>query len=340
MKSFGKHTRVRLEKALTILLAFGILIVGCGKNTIPAGNGEQLAAAESVSVSTGEGIAEASAEDQGTTEAAELPEQEASVTYSRVIALSESNAELWLLAGGELIATSDDAMDIEGLNADAVSLGDMDHISLEAVAALTPDLLILFGTEPAQKALGESAAGLGIKVFYTDIDNFADYDAAMKELTGYTGDTEAYDRNVASVKAQIDEIVAGVPGGAEEQTYLFLHISSTKAKVEKDDYFASEIFNDLGLVNIAADDSSFDELSIEAIIAADPDYIFVVPRGNEEKAMASYQELFAGQPSWSLLSAVKNDRCYLLSKELFGMKPNAEWAEAYRQAFELLYGEP
>ena len=93
---------------------------------------------------------------------------------NRVIALSRSNAELWILAGGSLTATSDDAMTLPGLNPDAVSLGDMDHVSLESVAALEPDLLILFSDEPAQRALGEAAKGIGIQVLGLDINGFRD----------------------------------------------------------------------------------------------------------------------------------------------------------------------
>ena len=70
-----------------------------------------------------------------------------------------------------------------------------------------------------------------------------------------------------------------------------------------------------------------------------PDYIFVGPRGNEEKALASFEELFTSNPGWDTLTAVSEGNYYLLSKELFGLKPNADWGEAYREAYELLYGE-
>lgn len=256
----------------------------------------------------------------------------------RVIALSESNAELWILAGGRLIATSDDAMDIDGLNDGVVSLGDMDHVSLEAIAALEPDMLILFSTDPAQKSLGETAEGIGIPVTYTNIDCFADYASVMSELTGLTGDSDSYSRNVEAVKERIDEVTARVPESTDKPDYLLLHVSATKSKVEKNDYFASEIFNDLGLTNIASDNSSLDDLSIESIVTADPDYIFVVPRGDEVKAMESFDELFTSEPAWASLSAVQNGRYYLLPKDLFGLKPNADWDEAYSQAYDLLYG--
>lgn len=257
----------------------------------------------------------------------------------KVIALSKSNAELWLLAGGSLTGTSEDAMDLEGISPETVSLGDMDHVSLEAVAALEPDMTILFSTDPAQKALGEAAEGIGLDIFYTNIDSFEDYAEVMRDFTWMTGREDLYQKYVEDVDTQIAGICSRVPQDAGEKTYLLLHVSATKSKVEKNDYFACEIMNDLGLINIAADDSGFNELSMEQIVAADPDYIFVVPRGDEIKAMESFDELFRSHPAWSSLSAVKNQNFYLLSKDLFGLKPNAEWAESYRQAYKLLYEE-
>ena len=68
----------------------------------------------------------------------------------------------------------------------------------------------------------------------------------------------------------------------------------------------------------------------------DPDYIFVIPRGSEEKALASFSELFSSQSAWESLSAVKKGKYFLLSKDMFGLKPNAKWGTAYREAYELL----
>jgi iron complex transport system substrate-binding protein len=265
-------------------------------------------------------------------------EGESTAVPKKVITLSKSNAELWLLAGGSLIGTSEDAMELAGISPETVSLGDMDHVSLEAIAGLEPDLIILFSTDPAQKALGEAAEEIGLPVFYTNIDSFEDYREVMLSFTQMTGREDLYRKNVEEVDAQIEDIRTMVPedGGG---TYLLLHVSATKSKVEKNDYFASEILNDLGLTNIVSDTGDFDELSMEQIVVSDPDYIFVVPRGDEEKASAAFDELFRSHPAWESLKAVKNGRFYLLSKELFGLKPNGRWAESYRQAYELLYGE-
>lgn len=318
-----RKTYVRLLLMLSMLVIGALSLAGCGKEA-------------------SKGV-----------EAAETKTE--AVEKKRVIALSKSNAELWLLAGGELIATSEDALVLEGLGENVESLGDMDHVSLEAVAALEPDYLILFSTDPAQKALGEAAQEIGIPVRFTNIDNFGDYEEVMREFTGLTGREDLYQENVAKVKEGINGIkdkAAKAGDGADEndpektpgneksitgKTYLLLHVSATKSKAEKNDYFASEILNDLGLINIAADDSAFKELSMEAILGADPDYIFVIPRGDEKKALKSLEESFTGNPSWESLSAVKNGHFSILSKDLFGLKPNNRWDEAYEEAYRLLY---
>ena len=332
MKSYGKPSKQIIKFIVSVFI---VTSLGCS-----AIRTEDVADTEEIVLDTVNAEYTAAVETAEKTENETVEAEEETIEQpQRVIALAKSNAELWLLAGGTLIATSEDALKLDGINEDTIDLGDMNHVSLEAIAALEPDLLILFSTEPPQKALGEAAEGIGISVYYTNIDNYADYETVMTDLTKLTGRNDLYESKVADVSEEIEEILKDVPADAEEKTYLLLHVSATKSKVEKNDYFASEIFNRLGLINIAADDSAFDELSLEHIVAADPDYIFVVTRGDEKKALDSFDELFKNKPAWEELSAVKNGQYYLLSKDLFGLKPNDRWAESYREAYTLLYGE-
>lgn len=332
MKRFGKHTTKKNNKigklnifvSVVLIIVFTFALSGCKANNK---ENTDIKVVEEKIIESGSSDNIESYTDEKDSE---------SKKTERVIALSKSNAELWVLAGGSLIATSDDALEIEDLNEDVISLGDMDHVSLEAIAALKPDLLILFSTDPAQKALGETAEGIGINVYYTNIDGFADYEKVMTAFTSRTGKDDLYQKNVKDVRNGIDEVIERSKGSNLSGTYLCLHVSATKQKVEKNDYFACEIFNDLGLVNIASDTNAFDELSLEAIVAADPDYIFVIPRGSEEKALTAFSENFSSHPVWESLSAVKDEKYFLLSKDLFGLKPNAKWAEAYNQAYVLL----
>ena len=122
----------------------------------------------------------------------------------------------------------------------------------------------------------------------------------------------------------------------DKGTFLAMRVSATKNKVLKDDYFACQIFRDLGLSNIAQGGGALDELNVEAILQADPDYIFVVTQGKDDEAMESYREQFETNGAWKELSAVENGRLYFLPKEYFQYKPNAAWVKAYEYAAELM----
>ena len=57
--------------------------------------------------------------------------------------------------------------------------------------------------------------------------------------------------------------------------------SSCKVKGSQD-FLLGEMLSDLGCVNVADSNASLlEELSLEAILAADPDYIFVVLQGSD-----------------------------------------------------------
>ena len=81
-------------------------------------------------------------------------------------------------------------------------------------------------------------------------------------------------------------------------------------------------------------------MSLEAIIAADPDYIFLTIMGtSDEKALSYMASHFESNPAWNGLTAVKEGRYMLLPKDLFHYKPNARWGESYAYLADILYPE-
>ena len=252
-----------------------------------------------------------------------------------VVAVSKSNADLWLLAGGELSGTTEDAMELDGISENTAVVGTLSKPNSEAILALEPDLVLLAVDIPAQKELKAELDEMGIRTMAVDINSFEDYKSCMKELTGLTGREDLYEQNAVQVGERIEAIKAEVTNG-DTKTFLALRVSATKNKVLKDDYFACEIFRDFGLRNIAGDDSRIDELNIEAIVAANPDYIFIIPQGKESEAMESYKTQFESNEVWSSLDAVNRGRLYTMPKDYFQYKPNAQWDLAYEYVRDLL----
>ena len=98
---------------------------------------------------------------------------------------------------------------------------------------------------------------------------------------------------------------------------------------------------DLGTVNVAdGDHALLENLSLEAIMAADPEYIFVGLQGADPaSAQAALEETLLSNPAWQSLRAVQEGRFYILEHRLFNLKPNARWGESYEILAEILYPE-
>ncbi len=262
----------------------------------------------------------------------------------KTVALSKSVAEMWRLAGGEVSATTDYGLELEGAK-NAISVGGLTIASLEAIISVNPELVIMTLDIPLHKKIHASLRDFGIKTYIADVKSFADYEKVMTDFTALTGRKDLYDKNVVQVKKAIEKVVkknaqkvaaltrspaAGRSGAAASEasaTYLFLRVSSAKNKVLKD-HFGNEIFQGFGLKSIVSDDSPLDEIGVEAIVNADPDYIFVVAQGDQKRADEAFYKAYKSNPAWAGLTAVKNDRVFMLPKELFKYKPNDRWAEA------------
>ncbi|WP_296331438.1 ABC transporter substrate-binding protein [uncultured Treponema sp.] len=248
-----------------------------------------------------------------------------------VVALSKSIAEMWLLSGGKVRGTTSDALELSGIG-DAVSVGSLTTSSLEAILSLEPELVLLTQDIPLHKKMKENLSSLGIKTYVADVKFFADYEKTMADFTSLTGRKDLFEKNVLSVKKEIEKIIQAQKKKTESAekaaTFLFLRASPTKNKALKE-HFGNEIFENLGLKSIISDKNPLDDLSVEAIIASDPDYIFVVAQGSEKRAEEAFYRSFESNPAWSSLSAVKNGRVKMIPRELFNYKPNERWAEAY-----------
>ena len=215
---------------------------------------------------------------------------------ANVVALMRSLADMWLLAGGTLAGITEDARDLEGVG-DAQVVGSLSRPSLEQIVALSPGLVLATSDIPAQVELRSSLVRQGIDCIDVDVNSLDDYASHMRRFCDTCGRDDLYQVNVADVVSACDAVRARAKD-LPEARYLALRTSSAKSKALKQNHFACRIFDDLNMQNIADDDSSLDELSLEAIQAADPAYVFVIYQGDEDKAREAYEEGFSSRPAW------------------------------------------
>lgn len=260
----------------------------------------------------------------------------------RAAALIGSFADIWCLAGGKdtlAAAASDTWTNFDlGLDDSVANLGSVKDPSLETLLAAEPDFILASCNTAADVELLETFEAAGIPAAYFEVDNFGDYLRMMEVCARLTGHPENYETYGVQVKDQVDCAAARQDGSSPKVLYIRAAASVIKVKGSEGSVLG-EMLADLGCVNVADSDSSLlENLSIEGIIAADPDYIFAVYQGSDkEAAQAALEESLLNNPAWANLRAVRENRFHVLDHTLYNVKPNARWGEAYEKLADILY---
>lgn len=264
----------------------------------------------------------------------------------RAAVMIGSFADVWVLAGGEdaLAATANDAWESYGLDLpeDAVNIGSPMKPNVELVLAAEPDLIIASSLSPSNLELREAFGRAGIPAAYFDVSSFQDYLDLLELFTRLTGHPENFEQYGAAVQEQVDKAVERRAVYSFVPSVLTIQVSGSSVKVKNSqDNVLGPMLKELGCVNIAdQDESLLEDLSLEAIIQADPDFIFAVYHGTDEaSAQANLEAALLSNPAWASLSAVEGGRFHTLERRMFSLKPNALWGDAYERLADILCGE-
>lgn len=338
-----------MKRILPIFLALALLLTGCTAVSTTESASQTVSQVDSSSQAGAlEGVSESASqpESAGETAITITDSTGAQITLDtrapRVVAAYSSFAESWLLAGGELCGVTQDALEERdlGLSQDVAVVGTVKEPNAEEIIALDPDLVILASDIAAQADIRDVLENAGLACATFQVDTFEDYAFMMEQFCAITGRDDLYEENVTQVGEQIEQARATAAQGDSQPQVLLIRAFSSGIKAKTDDELAGAILKDLGAHNIADDHPSMlEDLSMEEVIAADPDYIFVTTMGDEQKALDYLNGLIGENPAWSELSAVKEDRYVVLPKDLFHYKPNNRWGESYQYLGEILYPE-
>ena len=331
-----------MKRILPLFLALALLLTGCAAVSTTESTSQTVSQVDSPS--SAPESASSQLESAGEVSITDSNGSQITLDTSapRVVAAYGSFAEAWLLAGGELVGVTQDALEQRdlGLPEDIAVVGTVKEPNAEEIIALEPDLVLLASDITAQADIRDVLENAGLACAFFQVDTFADYAFMMEQLCAVTGREDLYEENVTQVGQQIEEAQANAALSSTRPNVLLIRAFSTGIKAKTDDELAGAILKDLGAHNIADDHPSMlEDLSLEEVIAADPDYIFVTTMGDEQKALDYLNGLIQQNPAWSELSAVKEDRYNVLPKDLFHYKPNNRWGESYQYLGEILYPE-
>lgn len=268
-------------------------------------------------------------------------------TPKRVAILVGSFADVWSLAGGmdQIVATADETANQFNLDLDesVINIGTSKKPNIEWILSSKPDLVIAGATTASNVELLPVFEAADIPVVYFEVNTFEEYLDMLGVCTTLTGREDLYIKNGLEVQEELEVIREAVTDEAQDpQDILYLRASPGKVTVKNSSRsILGEMLQGLGTNNIADHDHSLlENLSLERILEADPDKIFIVLQGHDTaKIEAFLQESILDTPIWQNLKAVQDGEVYFMDQRLYNYKPNALWGEAYRGLFEILYAD-
>lgn len=227
-----------------------------------------------------------------------------------IVSLSPTATEtLFALGAGDQVIAVDEYSDYPAEALDKPHDLSGFEPSVEAIAALEPDLVIM--QDPTIK---DQLEELGIEVWIGQAaTTFDDVYAQIEELGSITGHVDEASALVEQMKGDIDAAVSAAQlpeGGLSYYHELDNTFYSVTSKT-----FIGEVYSLFGLTNIADDaeaGNDYPQLNPEFIVGAAPDLIFLA----DTKCCGETAETVAARPGWDEIPAVQNGNVIPLDDDL------------------------
>jgi iron complex transport system substrate-binding protein len=233
------------------------------------------------------------------------------VRPERIVSMSPTATEMLFAVGAadQVIAVDN----YSNFPAEAADLEKVDSFepNVEAIAGLEPDLVIAT-YDPGN--LVEQLNVLDIPVFFAGA--VADLEGAYEQLEqigALTGNLAAAQEFAASMRSDIDSIVASVDPAAAELSYYY-ELDPTLYSVTSNT-FVGGVMSLFGLTNIAdgvEEGNDYPQLSAEVIVEKNPDIIMLADTLCCEQTAATV----AARDGWADLAAVQNGNVVELNDDI------------------------
>jgi iron complex transport system substrate-binding protein len=220
---------------------------------------------------------------------------------TNIVSLSPTATEvLYAIGAGEQVVAVDDQSNFpEG--APVTDLSGLEP-NIEAIAALDADLVVMMFDVGGETVAALDAIGIPA-VVHPASEDLDDAYTQIEQLGVATGNVANAAALVASMQADIDRIVAETDAGGATYYYELDPTFYTATSHT----FIGRLYTMLGLVNIADDaedaaGAGYPQLSVEHIIAEDPDFVYLA----DTKCCAQNAAAVADRPGWSTMTAVRS----------------------------------
>ena len=288
-----KKSHIRL---IPILFVMSTLLLGACSPAAPAVAEEDTTAALSFTDSVGREFT--------------ISERPASI-----VSLAPSITEtLYAIGAGDLVVGRTDYCNYpeEVLDVPVVGGFSSSEISTETIVDIAPDLVI--GGSVYQEEVMDVLTGAGINGFIRESNSVEDIMDFMLLLGDITDNSVGARIAVADMQARINaitDVVATIP--EDERVTVFYEVWHDPYMTTTSQTFIGELITMAGGINIFADlEEDYPTISAEEIIDADPQVILGPSSHGDQLTV----DIIAAREGWEQLSAVQNERVYVLDGDM------------------------
>lgn len=244
---------------------------------------------------------------------------------SRVVSLIPATTELLfaLGAGGQVVGRTA-WCDYPAAATAVPNMGDGLRPNLEAVLAQRPDLVILYRS-PQNSDAALRLRALGIAEVQLSVDRLTDVDRLGRLLGRLTGHDSAADSLSAAFDSALTALSA--PSASSASPKVLILVWDQPPMTIGAGSFLSDLVTRAGGTNLFADITGTSApVSVEAIVARDPDLILTTVEGTPA---------FATRPEWQTVRAVRERRFLRVSSSAFS-RPSPRAPEAIAELAQRL----
>lgn len=240
---------------------------------------------------------------------------------------------LFALGLGDKVAGRSDYCDYPPEALSKPSVGDYFNPSVEKTVALEPDLVLTDGHSDSVKKLGD----LGITFFTIDPKNMDDIFKDMTVLGKMTGTEGKAQEVINGMKKDIAGVTDKVKNSKKVRAFYAIDTSNPALPwTAGPGSFIDSFIQLSGGENIAAKaPGAWVQLSIEAIVAADPEVIIMATKHGTIPVQVSDLK---NNPAWKNMTAVKGNNIRVLDADLID-RSGPRITQGLRQLAEAIHPE-
>lgn len=265
----------------------------------------------------------------------------------RVVVCYNSILGLWYFTGGTSLTKVKGTINVPDEAKNLLDLGTANSVSLEAIIAQEPDLVILAANYEMHVAMAPLLREIGIEVMIIDTSINA-YDRFMENTLLFSkinGTEDLYNSKVTPVIKDVESVINKVSSVNKKPRVAAIFATKRSLSLESDIALTGEIVNKLGGENILDKQDLLVEgetrinFSIEAIITQNPEIILISTMGDVDSVKSNVESMIGENPVWNEVDAVINNRVYFLPKQFSVYKPNELYGDAFLYIAQILYPE-